>query len=412
MNFNIKLKVINGTFWCLFLFSAMLNGQTLSFRTYDVERGIPNSFIYNLTQSSDGYLWVGMGNGIARFDGFEFFRVEYPDSAAGRYATATFRDKSGRIWYGCSDGKVYYVNGRSLVEVQLSNTRSISSIISGPDEMIYVIPQGGSLFAINATDPSETFQYSFSVTPVMFSGCFNRNDELLLGTQENILICRLSKDSVKVINTVEGFDFSAVTAIHPTTDPEKFLAGTDGNGVFKMTVKGTEIKLERFKEIPGGSTLSVQSIVEDREKNIWISTFGSGVIEFNLSNDLQSALNVHIYDINSGLNNNDVKAFFQDVEGNYWFGTYGNGISLLTSYAFGFFTPGRNNTENKILYVNMLGNRYLLGTPTGFHLFNLEKGVSESFIDLQKSTGRNEITSYYLDNEKNLWIGTAGGGLL
>jgi ligand-binding sensor domain-containing protein/serine phosphatase RsbU (regulator of sigma subunit) len=403
--------MINGTFWCLFFFSAMVNGQTLSFRTYDVERGIPNSFIYNLNQSDDGYLWVGMGNGIARFDGFDFFMVAYPDSASGRYATTTFKDKSGRIWYGCSDGKVYYVKGRSLIEVELSNSKSISDIIEGTDEMIYVIPQGNSVFAISTEDPSETFKYSLSVNPVMFSGCFTRSEELLLGTQENLLVCRLSKDSVTVLNIVEGFDFSAVTAIHPTENPSKFIVGTDGNGIFQMTINGTENKLERFNDYPGWSTLSVQTIVEDREKNLWVTTFGSGVIEFNLSSDLKSARNVKTYDINSGLNNNDIKAFFQDIEGNYWFGTYGNGLSLLTSYAFGFFTPGRNDSENNILFVNMLGTNYLLGTPTGFHLFNYEKGVSESFTDLQKSVGRKEITSYYLDETKNLWIGTAGGGI-
>ena len=411
MSFNIKMKMINSTFWCLFLFSSLLNGQALSFRTYDVERGIPNSFIYNINQSDDGYLWVGMGNGIARFDGFEFFRVAYPDSVSGRYATTTLKDKSGRIWYGCSDGKVYYVNGRSLVEVQLSNTRSISDIIPGPDDMIYVIPQGNSLFGINSANPAETYKYSMSVNPVMFSGCFSRNGELLIGTQENIIICRLSQDSVKVINIAEGFDYSAVTAIHPTDDPSKYIVGTDGNGLFSLVVTGSVNKTERLKDNHDLSALSVQSIVEDTERNIWVTTFGSGVIELNLSSDHQSALNVKAYDINSGLNSNDVKAFFQDVEGNYWFGTYGNGLSLLTSYAFSFFTPGRNSSENKIIYVNKLDTRYMLGTPGGFHLFNFERGVSESFTDLQKSIGRNEITSYFLDKEKNLWIGTDGGGL-
>ena len=77
------------------------------------------------------------------------------------------------------------------------------------------------------------------------------------------------------------------------------------------------------------------------------------------------AANTLTYDINAGLSNNDVKTFFQDIEGNYWFGTYGNGILLLTSYAFGFFTPGRTGVENNIIYVNRLDDKYLLGTQIG-----------------------------------------------
>ncbi|HUX96629.1 MAG TPA: two-component regulator propeller domain-containing protein [Bacteroidales bacterium] len=404
-------RTIYSIICCLFVFSAMLRGQTLSFRSYDVERGIPNSFIYTLGQSNDGYLWIGMGNGLAMFDGFEFFRVAYPDSASGRYATTSFRDNSGRLWFGCSDGKVYYAEGRSLIDVQLSNSKSISDIISGPDEMIYVIPQGGSIFAINTADPSKTVQYSLSIDPVMFSGCFTHGEELLIGTQENLLLCRLKADSVRIINVVEGFDYSAITAIHPTENPSVFLIGTDGYGLFKFTVSGSENSLERFSGHPEWETLSVQEIVEDRDKNIWVATFGSGVIEFKLTSDIKSVRNVLTYDISTGLSNNDVKTFFQDIEGNYWFGTYGNGILLLTSYAFGFFTPGRTSLENNIIYVNKLGDRYLLGTPSGFHIFNAEKGVSESFTNLLRSTEDIDITSYFLDKEKNLWIGTAGGGL-
>lgn len=396
---------------CLFVSSAILNAQTLSFRSYDVERGIPNSFIYTIGQSADGYLWVGMGNGLARFDGFEFYKVAYPDSASGRYANTSLKDKTGRLWFGCNDGRVYYVEGSSLVEVRISNTRSISDIISGPDDWIYVIPQGGSLFAINTADPSETVKYSLSKHPVMFSACFTHDGKLLIGTQENLLLCRLEADSVRIVNVIEGFDYSSVTAIHQTENPSVFIIGTDESGLFKLKISDSESKLERFRDHPDWETLNVQEIVEDRNRNIWVATFGAGVIQFKLSDDLQSVRSVINYNESSGLNNNDVKAFFQDIEGNYWFGTYGNGILLFTSYAFGFFTPGKTGPENNIIYVNKLGNRYLLGTPAGFHIFNAEKGVSESFTNLLQVTSNIEITSYCLDNEDNLWVGTAGGGV-
>ncbi len=411
MRFNIKLKIIAGTLWCSFLFPSFSSAQTYSFRVYDVERKIPDSFVYTLNQSDDGYLWIGMGNGIARFDGFEFFSAAYPDSASGRHPTTSFKDKSGTLWYGCSDGSVYYVKNRDLIPVELANTKSISEIIPGPDDKIYVITQGSSIFSINPSDPSETALYPLLINPVIYSGCFTRSGELLVGTQENMLICRLENDSVRILSMIEGFDYSAVTAIHPTEDPLKFLVGTEGNGLFKLTIGGKDNLLERFKEYPDWQTLSIQSITTDREDNIWVATFGSGVLQFNLSADQVSVQNVRTYDLKTGLNNNDVKAFFQDSEGNYWFGTYGSGISMLTSYAFGFYIPGRNENENNILYINILKDKYILGTPSGFHIFDPVRGISESFNDLLRFTGRTEITSYFLDNDRNLWIGTAGGGL-
>ena len=38
-------------------------------------------------------------------------------------------------------------------------------------------------------------------------------------------------------------------------------------------------------------------------------------------------------------------------------------------------------------------------------------GKSLSFTDLTNQTGHSEIKSFYLDKEKNLWIGTGGNGL-
>ena len=115
--------------------------------------------------------------------------------------------------------------------------------------------------------------------------------------------------------------------------------------------------------------------------------------------------------MNTGLIRNDVKSVFQDIEGNYWFGFYGEGLSMLTSYAFSYFTPGKNSLENNILYVNSFNDKYILGTPSGFHMFDPEIGKSVSFTNLSRQVGRTEITSYYLDKEKNLWIGTGGNGL-
>ena len=84
---------------------------------------------------------------------------------------------------------------------------------------------------------------------------------------------------------------------------------------------------------------------------------------------------------------------------------------MLTSYAYGYYMPGENSVRNNILYVNSYKDKYILGTPSGFHLFDAFTGKSVSFTDLTNIVGNTEITSYLLDGENNLWIGTGGGGL-
>jgi len=411
MRFNITLKVLFSTIGCLFLFSSFLNGQTYSFMNYGIERSIPNGFVYTIIQSNDGFLWVGTSNGLTRFDSYKFFPVQYPDSAAGRYPTKSIKDKQGTLWFGCSDGAVLYAKDNKLIMVHLSNSKSISELIEGPDGLIYVIPQGRAVFSINPLKPEEVHQYYSSIEPELLSASFTDSGNLLLGTQENLLVCSLKKDSVSVINVVDGFDSYGITAIHKIDNGTDIILGTDGNGLFRLRISGKNYNPIRIPDHPELNSLKVQSITEDSDRSFWISTSGSGVIQFNMSDNYEKLISEKFYDINSGLSGNDVNILFQDIEGNYWFGLYGEGISILTSNSLSYFSPGKNSQDNNILYVKNFDNNFLLGTPTGFHVFDLTSGKSRSFVDLTKQTGHAEIKSFYLDQEKNLWIGTGGNGL-
>jgi ligand-binding sensor domain-containing protein len=135
------------------------------------------------------------------------------------------------------------------------------------------------------------------------------------------------------------------------------------------------------------------------------------VIQFDLNENYEKVISVRSYDVNSGLAGNDVKTVFEDIEGNYWFGLFGEGISMLASSAISYYSPGKNSQENDILYIKKFDNNYLLGTPTGFHIFDTYSGKSLSFTELTSKVEHSEIKSFYLDSEKNLWIGTGGKGL-
>jgi ligand-binding sensor domain-containing protein/serine phosphatase RsbU (regulator of sigma subunit) len=411
MRFNCTLKIFYSSIGCLFLFASTLYGQTYSFKNYSAESSIPSGFVYTLTQSKDGFLWVGTASGISRFDGYSFYNVPYPDSTTNRYPTAAIADKNGTLWFGCSDGSVFYVKENTLIPITVSNSKSVSEVVEGPDGFIYVIPQGQPVLGINPLNPKEIKKYALSEDPVMLSASFTNSGNLLIGTQNNVLECKLANDSAFILHAIEGFDYSSVTAIHKTEDSTRFIVGTKDNGLFQLRLSGRSRLLSRFRNHPEWDMLNIQSVTDDSEHNLWISTSGSGVFQVRLSPNSESAVTNCFYNTDSGLTSNDVNTVFQDAEGNYWIAFYGQGISMLTSYAFGYYKPGKNSVENNILYVNSVNDGYLLGTPQGFHLFNPVIGKSVSFTDLSGQVGKKEINCYYLDNQKNLWIGTAGNGL-
>jgi ligand-binding sensor domain-containing protein len=146
MKFIHTMKIFAGTLLCLSLLSQVANSQTYSFKNYGAENNIPSGFIYTIVQSDDGFLWVGTGNGLARFDGYNFYPVQFPDSSQLRIITSGLKDKSGTLWFGCNDGSVYRSNKNSLIEIKLSNEKAISALAEGPDGLIINSPSQKTIY--------------------------------------------------------------------------------------------------------------------------------------------------------------------------------------------------------------------------------------------------------------------------
>ena len=157
--------------------------------------------------------------------------------------------------------------------------------------------------------------------------------------------------------------------------------------------------LSRFKGFPGLETITVKSITEDSQNNIWISTGGNGAVKMQLMNNSDSIVTVQYLDKTSGLAGDIVLTIFEDAEQNIWMGFNGDGLSILTSDSFEFHIPGENNQPKNIIFSGKLGEDYLLGTPSGFYLYNLAGSKALSFTSMPVQSGRNEINSYYIDSQ-------------
>ena len=113
-----------------------------------------------------------------------------------------------------------------------------------------LLPQGKAIFSVNPEKPDESEIY-LSEDPVMFSAAFAGSGEILLGTQENLLICRSGKRfSLITKGIVEGFDYSRITCNSQNGISSGFIIGTDGNGLFRLHLSGDSGILTRFGGFP------------------------------------------------------------------------------------------------------------------------------------------------------------------
>jgi ligand-binding sensor domain-containing protein/serine phosphatase RsbU (regulator of sigma subunit) len=395
---------------CLFLFPEILDGQTFRFRNFGPESKIPDTYIYTIAQDNNGFIWIGTGSGLVKFDGLDFYSVVFPDSVPNRYASVSLKDKNGNLWFGCNDGSLFYTRENVLIKMPDLNTQSINYLLEGEDGYLYVIPQDKMILRININKPDEISRFYLSRDLLMTTGALTSNGKLLLGTQENLFYCSFKKDSLIVNNAIEGIEYTKVGSVISLKDERGFIIGTEGSGLFKLTLNNEQPVLTRFRNHPEFESIDVKSLFEDTEKNLWVATYGSGIYQIRLTPGGDNIESVNTFNSATGLPGENVKTIFQDMEGNIWVGFYGEGLSLLSSYALRYFAPGENPEENNIIYVSQEDNKYFLGTPRGYYIFNINTGKSETYVDLSNKTGQNEISSF-LNENNNLWIGTKGSGM-
>jgi hypothetical protein len=106
--------------------------QTFKFNQYTTKEGIAQDFIYTINQSNDGYLWIGTGEGLSRYDGISFKNYTVKDGLAEDLITSSFKSKNGVMWYGHNNGGLTnYYKGQFFKK---SHPKDLKSPINCIDE--------------------------------------------------------------------------------------------------------------------------------------------------------------------------------------------------------------------------------------------------------------------------------------
>ncbi|MBN1117244.1 MAG: response regulator [Bacteroidales bacterium] len=364
------------------------------FRYLTQENGLKNSSIHTICQDDNGFIWIGTEGGLFRYDGFRFKHFTHnpndTNSLNSPVVFALFSQANNKLWIGTYRGLMLYdPTLNRFTDLNLSErylpgkTIPVNDIVMGPDSLIYIACQEIGVVVYNTKEKKFDDILSDRINRNMSNSAINT---IMFDSKNNCWIGTYSKGIYKFgpdTNQPVYYDFSSysdgklntndILKITETTCGDIWVT-TRGGGVF-LFVKG-ENNIKHFHhnaEVPGSiGSNEAYDTWENTNNEIWISTNGGGINIYNKNTESFTRIK-HKPNDRYGLLNDNIRTIFEDQQGNLWITSFQYGINIKVNNPYKFnhvFFPPEENTE-------------------------------------YRST---TILSFYTD-EKNLWVGTDGGGL-
>jgi len=437
------------------------------------ENGLPQNTVQSIVQTQDGYLWIGTQEGLARFDGLNFFVFDKENTPAFKSNDIRFlhEDKQGRLWISTSYGLVCRHNGQftSFTVNEGLPDNSVGPIVEDTKGNVWIGTAGGLSRFENGNFKTFTAEQGLSRN-VIQTLCARADGSMLVGTSAGMQSLR--DDHFSSFTLPDYVNVANITAIAETEDHTVWFGTLDGlalvngpnsapltlsnnrisalrldrAGALWVATSGGVVRVkngaaETFSAADGLSSNLVLSVYEDREGSIWIGTEAGGL-------NLLKSKKFNTFTTKDGLPSDLVKAIYQDPQGGIWIGSNGGGLTLFKNGSFTTWTTRDGLSSDVVL--SLAGDAdgtIWIGTPDGlnrfkdgkFQTYTFAEGLSNDLVrsvlvdrngglwagtrDGLNSFRDNEFTTYtthdglannfigaiYEDSKGNLWVGTLGG---
>lgn len=284
---------------------------------WSVEEGAP-SRINTITQSRDGFLWIGGVDGLFRFDGVYFEKMAPLGRQEPRIVVSDLlATRDGAIWIGLARGGGVRVwkNGR-LTDPKMPNaSREVNHMAEGPDGSVWIARGGRSTrslsrfykggwqeFDINSGLPREP------VWNILFAA--DRTQWLALETG--------------IYKRDPGSGPFKYTGIQVW--PRASLSESTAGDIWVSDRTGTRRVSQQRASVSAGVSYPTKGGIRtlfDENGDFWGVTWRSGAFRvpaLGLPFARERSAKVLAFDTQEGLLSDTLRAIYEDREGNIWIG--------------------------------------------------------------------------------------------
>lgn len=373
----------------ILLFALSINSilaKDFTFRYYNVFDGLPGNMVFTIEQDNDGFMWFGTDKGLARFDGVEFKSLTLPetDSLKNMNNNSVYiltYDNMGKLWIGTSKGLFYYSpEQENIIPVQLINSQKeiIIPIIK------HIALEGDSLLWISSVGQGLI--------------CYN-------------LISKMAKTYLPNSAIKESLPSKTITGLLIDSHGDLWVSTSRGFCKYNRNTDNFTVYQHKPNDSTTLSGNDVQIVFEDRNGNLWVSTYWNGINKFNketgeFTRYLQRGTNgypSHLHDIEEY---NKGELLISSDNGLTIFNYLNNEVKTLLPNANSEY--GLNERFLYPIFVDKENGLWIGSYSQGINYYS---PYNNRFGHISKESGGKIFSVMTLANDGNVWVGTQDGGL-
>ncbi len=355
--------------------------------------GLPRNITNCLEQDKYGYLWIGTGNGIVRYDGKNFNTYS---ELIGAGVNFLLYDTRGILWVTSNKGLYRYNRLTNYFEQIASGY--ISKLEEDRGEIYFLMIS--NLFKVKG-DSITIVHRGNDISDFCFSA-----EGIWLGK---------SNDGVRLLSRKSGFKEITVSCLNKQKVAlvckidDKLIVGCYNGQLYVIPGNG------KPKEVAITNHYFFRKIVKIGQE-IWLATDGNGIII--LDNDLHFLRTLQrSKNTDASISSNSICDIFPGENHEIWIASYGAGLTCILpdNLLFQNILPEKVN-ENSLVAnegVSVFIKMPLIYFGTNYGLSTWNEHTQEfknlSSDQLREELNGTKVTAMDVDQHNTIWVGTYDG---